>query len=145
MFENIGGKIKTLAMAICVLGVVASLILAVVFCFQADVLLGVVVLIGGCLASWVGSFCLYGFGELIEETSITRQINADIMKHLKAASGEENSEQNRLAEAFRRASSVGSYTIPGAKSTSDDSWRCKKCNSVNHRTQKYCASCGEYK
>lgn len=145
MFENIGGKIKTLATVICAVGIMVSLVLAVVFCVQEEILSGIGVLIGGCLGSWVGSFCLYGFGELIEETSITRQINADILTQLKAVSGEESSEQNKLTEAFRRASSVGSYTIPGAKSASDDSWRCKKCNSINHRTQKYCASCGEYK
>ncbi|MCR5566464.1 MAG: hypothetical protein K6F61_06400 [Clostridiales bacterium] len=73
MFSNIGGKIKKLAVVLCILGMVASVVCAV-FCFvnssrQQDLTLtGVLILVAGCLASWIGSFFTYGFGELIERT-----------------------------------------------------------------------------
>ena len=73
MFSNIGGKIKKLAVVLCILGMVASVVCAV-FCFvnssrQQDLTLtGVLILVAGCLISWIGSFFTYGFGELIERT-----------------------------------------------------------------------------
>ena len=141
MFDNIGEKIKGLAVVLCILGMIASVILGLTI-LSASFWLALLTIAAGCVGSWIGSFCLYGFGELIEETSANRQINAEILKCLK---GEGDAETSKIADAFKRASSVGSYTIPGAKAASADSWRCKKCNSINHRTQQYCANCGEYK
>ena len=80
MFSNIGGKIKKLAVVLCILGMVASVVCAV-FCFvnsgrrQDLTLTGVLILVAGCLASWIGSFFVYGFGELIEKvTSIDKTL-----------------------------------------------------------------------
>jgi len=76
MFDNIGGKIKTLAVIICALGIIASVIAAIVIIVLAienhitrDIYLGFGLLIAGPLASWIGSFFVYGFGELIEKVS----------------------------------------------------------------------------
>lgn len=72
MFERIGSKIKKLASVITWLGIIASLILGVVLISGGDemIVLGIVVMALGSLASWIGSFLLYGFGELIEKTCI---------------------------------------------------------------------------
>ncbi|HRX14067.1 MAG TPA: hypothetical protein P5087_03525 [Eubacteriales bacterium] len=76
MFENIGGKIKTLAIIICWVGIVVSVIAAIVIIslsivnhITRDIYLGVGILIAGPLVSWIGSFFVYGFGELIEKVS----------------------------------------------------------------------------
>ena len=79
MFENIGRKIMTLAQVTSVLGIIASIIGAIVLWTQAGrssyAAEGVLnstawaILIGGCLGSWIGSFVLYGFGQLIEDTA----------------------------------------------------------------------------
>lgn len=63
MFNNIGGKIKGLAEIICVIGIIASIYIGMksVIMIQA-----VMIIVGGSLISWIGSFTLYGFGELIE-------------------------------------------------------------------------------
>ena len=73
MFSNIGGKIKKLAVVLCILGMIGSVVYAIV-CFanssryQDLTLTGVLILVAGCLASWISSFFVYGFGELIERT-----------------------------------------------------------------------------
>ena len=80
MFSNIGGKIKKLAVILCILGIIGSVTYAII-CFtnssryQDLTLYGILILVGGCLLSWIGSFFTYGFGELIERTvSIDEQL-----------------------------------------------------------------------
>ena len=69
MFDNIGRKIKTLAMVICWVGIALSVIVALCCFATNNVGPGLIVLIFGSLASWLGSFYMYGFGELIETNS----------------------------------------------------------------------------
>mgnify|MGYP007120306613 CR=1 FL=1 len=78
MFNNIGKKIKTLATVITILGISVSVIFGVAVIagymsyfrgFSTGVASGLIVMVVGSLASWISSFLLYGFGELIEKTS----------------------------------------------------------------------------
>ena len=80
MFDNIGGKIKTLAKVICWVGIVASAISAVYVGAVTSNLngaLGIVIAIPlvllGAVLSWIVSFTLYGYGELIELTAKIEQ------------------------------------------------------------------------
>ena len=70
MFDEVGGKIKVLAKVICVIGIIASVITGVVFMTRshAAALLGLVIMVAGSLCSWVGTFFIYGFGQLIENS-----------------------------------------------------------------------------
>jgi len=77
MFENIGSKLKMLAKVNCWVGISLSIIAAIVmFASAADsfyggemyIAIGFAVLIIGPLFSWIGSFVIYGFGELIDKT-----------------------------------------------------------------------------
>lgn len=76
MFTNIGGKIKTLTKVICWIGIAASVIGGVVCMADDEVLLGLAVIVGGALASWLGSFFTYGFGELVENVTVIAELNA---------------------------------------------------------------------
>ena len=67
MFNNIGGKIKTLAKVLTVIGMILSIIWGIVET-EFSVETGFAIIALGCLFSWVGSFLLYGFGELIDNT-----------------------------------------------------------------------------
>ena len=77
-FQNIGGKIKTLAVIVSIVGVVAS----VIFCIMAlteNAGIGLLIAIVGSLVSWISSFFTYGFGELIEKTTeIAKNTKKDI-------------------------------------------------------------------
>ncbi len=75
MFDDIAYKIKMTAKVVCIVGIVLS-------CLTGFIMLGLsivndefglfaagLILAGvGSLASWVGSFTLYGFGQLIDNT-----------------------------------------------------------------------------
>lgn len=64
MFKNIGSKIKGLAVAICVMGMLASVIYATRASWMPD-FLGMIV---GFIISWASTFVLYGLGELIDNS-----------------------------------------------------------------------------
>ncbi len=80
MFKNIGGKIKGLAKVICFVGIGISVVAG----FgkmgsghnDAMVGMGLAVMIGGSLVSWIGLFFAYGFGELIENTTVIAELAA---------------------------------------------------------------------
>ncbi len=82
MFKNIGFKIMTLAEILCWIGIVISVVLGI---YQIStgintssellIVYGVLIIIFGTLFSWIGSFLLYGFGRLIENTDIIANRN----------------------------------------------------------------------
>ena len=83
MFSNSGGKIKTLARIICVLGIVISIFGGLILIIQGAsfhesslTVTGVLVLFAGTIGSWIGSFFAYGFGELIENTTVIAELAA---------------------------------------------------------------------
>lgn len=82
MFNNIGGKIKGLAKFMCWLGIILSVIIGILLIMSATnrngyyrstdsatVVYGIIVIVVGSLLSWIGSFVLYGFGELVDNSS----------------------------------------------------------------------------
>ena len=82
MFSNIGRKIKMTAKVFCWIGIIASVVggigmIAAGFTgllpqasAVATILSGIGTALLGSLLSWVGSFMMVGFGELVENTAI---------------------------------------------------------------------------
>ena len=81
MFDNIGHKIKMLAKVLCWVGIIFSVAVGILFIRSGRpedgkisavgmimTLIGFSILVGGSLFSWVGSFVLYGFGQLVENS-----------------------------------------------------------------------------
>lgn len=83
MFAEIGGKIKTLAKVLCWIGIAFFVIYGIAFISNPEiipsfkqfsennalkVLIGLIIIIFGSIASWISSFTLYGFGELIDNS-----------------------------------------------------------------------------
>lgn len=68
MFDNIGSKLKNLALIIFSLEIIGFACLAVAL-FDSDGAIGLIPLIGGPIFAWVNTSLLYGFGELIERTT----------------------------------------------------------------------------
>ena len=73
MYENIGGKIKGLAKTVFIIMAVIWAISGLAFMVIGG---GIAILLGpliggiGVLLSWIGTFFLYGFGQLIENSDI---------------------------------------------------------------------------
>lgn len=83
MFDNIGDKIKGLAIFVTIVGCVVSLIFAISYWNASHFWDGFLIFICGPLLSWVGSFVLYGFGELIEKTNRIEESNRKIQMLMK--------------------------------------------------------------
>ena len=70
MYDNIGGKIKSLAIVICVIEVIAAVIAGIVLIANDDTPNGLLVMFVGPLAAWISSWLLFDFGQLIENSEI---------------------------------------------------------------------------
>jgi len=71
VFRNIASKLKTAAGVLFALGAVGSVIGGILLMTRSLIAVGLVVLIGGMLLSWLCSIFVYGFGQLIENTDRT--------------------------------------------------------------------------
>jgi len=98
MYSDIGKKIKTVAEIFCIIGIVCSIIIGIIFgtaississaidsnqnvSSSSGTMTSVLIILFGSLISWISSFCLYGFGELIERVvSIDEKLSNKITK-----------------------------------------------------------------
>lgn len=80
MFDNIGGKIKSITKTVCIVNIIACIIIGIVLMTQVGFLLGLAFLFFGASLLWQSCLTMYGFGQLIENTD----------RLAKAASAEEN-------------------------------------------------------
>ena len=88
MFDNAGQKIKAAAEAFCWIGIILSIILGLMS-VNKNVIVGFIIIIIGVLSSWVGSFLLYGFGELVDNsTKIVK--NMELIDRPEGKPNEEN-------------------------------------------------------
>ena len=126
MFNNIGGKIKTLAGVTCVLGMIASACGAVAIWmrngwYTPTILAGALVLGVGCLGSWIGSFFTYGFGQLIESVEDIHADNWEILQMLNMQSEEY---VNPTAETVSSMQYGSEHDYESAESNaSDEEWK----------------------
>ena len=69
-YDNIGGKIKGLAKAAFIVEAIAAVLSGLVMFAEDDdmFLIALLVAIVGPIVAWVGSWLLYGFGQLIENS-----------------------------------------------------------------------------
>ena len=69
-YDNIGGKIKSLAKAAFIVEAIAAVLSGLVMFVEDDdmFLIALLVAIVGPIVAWVGSWLLYGFGQLIENS-----------------------------------------------------------------------------
>lgn len=71
MFTNIGSKIKSLATAFFWIGIAGSAVGGIALIAMGEemaILAGILLIVGGCLGSWIGNFFIYGFGQLVENS-----------------------------------------------------------------------------
>lgn len=90
MFNNIGHKIQVLAKVLCWIGIICWVITGFALMAGsssmtyrlngefvransgASVVVGILTIVVGVLVSWIGSFLLYGFGQLVEDAHAIR-------------------------------------------------------------------------
>ena len=67
MYDKIGTKIKNLAKCCFIVEAIAAVITGIVLLAELEELWCVAILLGGPVVAWVGSWILYGFGEIIDK------------------------------------------------------------------------------
>lgn len=148
MFTNIGAKLKTLAVVIAAIGIIASVVFAITIwvsaghvssyrssyygyysyssSFDLSSILGalgfwggLIALVVGCLVSWIGSWSMYAFGSLVEDMSATRFAATDIRMLLE-----------------KKGRSNGNSELGGKT-------RCPSCDTLNDSSNTTCKACGK--
>ncbi len=165
MFRNIGRKIKTLALVLFWIslasGVIASLIGGIV-CFidggVAMIFAGIGIIIFGAafsfLVSWIGSFFMYGFGQLIDDTEINRHTNEKILARLDGGAAVRGGAPNPVyarpvappvpetPAAPVPETPVAPVPETPAAPVPEGTWFCKRCGARNEAVAKFCFRCG---
>jgi hypothetical protein len=77
MFNDISAKIKASAQVLIWLGILASFVWGTVILSSTESYTGVVVMVVGSISSWILSFCMYGLGQLVENTEILINKNCE--------------------------------------------------------------------
>ena len=138
MFDNIGDKIKGYASFTAMLGMGLSIVIGLVLLRFGAIsnegslrIYGIVIGIGGCLSSWVGSFVLYGFGQLVENSDIlvSEITKKSVTIPTASRAYTDNSEENT------QESPIQVYYDPASP------WTCFNCNTRNPAKNQYCKSC----
>ena len=161
MFDNIGGKIKTVAATIAWLGIIGSIIIGIIIIAEANdsyypsamgTLGGWLVMIVGSLSSWVSSFTLYGLGQLIENTD-TISSEMESIRHIASgyvvnASDKTQSSSNDSG-SFANSNDTTNYenldpclgTCELCNKENVDVVACKIVDSMGTRYRYLCADC----
>lgn len=139
MYDNIGSKIKTLAQVVFIIMAVISIISGVLILFIVNYgfIIGILTAGIGVLLSWVGTFFLYGFGQLIENSDILvreakKQSNG--IQRISTESNENDISTEKVAESMKKLKANRSNTSTNIK-------RCPHCG--ERVTSKVCDVCGK--
>ncbi|MBR4067528.1 MAG: hypothetical protein IKK08_02735 [Clostridia bacterium] len=135
MFDNIGEKIKLVAKVNCAIIAVACVICGFGVMFNSSFLLGLLIMAAGVLVGWAGSLVLYGFGELVDSTTVLRQ----------AAEKQQAQSAAPVASTPHAAAESKGYSLSSMaaqRQSTVNGWVCKKCNKRNNTTAMFCSDCG---
>jgi len=128
MFDNIGKKLKGLALFLCWGGIILSIILGLLI-FGVGNIYGVLTMVLGPLSSWISSWIIYAIGEIAENTQIKRN-DREISE--KKRNDRDISEKKRIESVFKSYSSNQASTIRKC---------CPFCGETV--TSKICSMCGK--
>ena len=114
IWNDIGKKIKSLAVNLSYVGIIGYILTAIIMIFfgldedeEAITTWGVIILIAGPLLSIINGFIIYGFGELIDKICI---IERNICGEENKFCGEENKSQTEKINKIERLLSKGLIT-----------------------------------
>ncbi|MBR0466727.1 MAG: hypothetical protein IJJ40_04455 [Clostridia bacterium] len=140
MFTNIGNKIKVLAEVFCWIGISASLIVGFVLIGTNDALIGIGlgVMVIGSLLSWISSFALYGFGELIDQM---QEINSKLSGEPNNYSGTNSKRINPTVGKEEKHYKSEKGTCELCEKQDVDVIKCKIVDSLGTRYRKICPDC----
>ena len=85
MFSNIGEKLKSWARIITVLGIIIGIVMCVPFALidEEMILIGALSGIIEAVVAWICSLILYAFGELVQNSKESKEIQQEILEELR--------------------------------------------------------------
>lgn len=153
MYDNIGSKIKTLAQVVFIIMAVISIISGIIIIFSDDgaFIIGILTAGIGVLLSWIGTFFLYGFGQLIENTDILVRESKKQSNDIQRISTDNNSNSTNTtggASTFTQTNFKPAQATPTthtinftqSPTTATNFKRCPRCG--ERVTSKSCDVCG---
>ena len=154
MFDNIGDKLKSVAILECVLGILASLIGGIAMMVGGAVLIGILTIVLGALLSWLSSLGLYGFGQLIENSdTLVAMLGSNAgaaasnasMLHQAAAEAEKKESPNWQCTCGAKNPVTVSYCLSCRRSREEavKTIKCPSCGANNKETNDKCFVCGK--
>ena len=128
MFDNIGNKVKGLAIFACAVGMVGSLIGAIVLWTNGLIGAGFGTLIGGCLSAWIGSWVIYCIGDTnVKVTEMQEQMKGSPTQETDEPKQDKSRKTGGTARAIR---------------ISDTKEQCSNCGAELKAGCKTCWNCG---
>lgn len=155
MFNNIGSKIKTIAVVFFTLEMIGIIISAFAALFAGGsegFILGAIIFVVGFMAAYLSVVLIYAFGELVENSAIiaantygmSSSSHHPFLNNGTASIGganqvpiNPNSTGSSMHPLFRDEP-------PVKKDTTPDYWVCPNCGRANHKTAGTCG-CGQRK
>lgn len=131
MWENIGNKIKSLVKIIWFIGIIGAIITCISLAYLSDaifndaapgIIIGLIIAVISIFLTWIGSWLVYGYGQIIHNTDI---IAGNIAKP----------NTNPRNTPVLKTSVV---------LTDHNTWICS-CNTENSINYSQCKKCGKYR
>lgn len=91
----------------------------------------------GVIAGFIFCLLIYALGEIIDQLECSNNNTYKLYQLL-----------NKIVPKEEKAEPLKSYLTPSAptvKKTADGGWICKKCNTKNGSSARFCKDCGTYK
>lgn len=129
MFKNIGNKIKFFSGIFFALAIIGGIVGGILFCISTSSAWGLLIIAVVVLFGYVGSICLYGFGELIESNQYNSYYLSEILRRMDKQ-GNPNSTLNIQPQDSSKYATVG--------------WTCD-CGKTNPAENMSCIRCGKQK
>ena len=142
MFYNIEKKIKVLAGVITILGIISSVVTGIILFGEKNIIMGLLTIVMGILFSWIGSFVLYGFGEIIETTKSIAKISSEIILQLRK-DNTPNSKSIKENKVDNINLEINEKVEKEIKRIGADKKTCPSCGCIISIHAKECPMCGK--
>ncbi len=138
MFDNIGGKLKSVARIITVSGIIVSIVAGILTLRYNG--LGIVIALLGSLVSWASSIALYGFGQLVENSDRMVAMQKQLLQTSGVSASEPFAASKRASTPPKPVDNVLSQSI-SHENPPQKQRRCVYCGEILRSD--VCEMCGQ--
>ena len=144
MYENLGGKLKGLAIVEMILGVIASVVYGIITGVSLGAsgwIVGIIIAVVGILVSYFFTLGLYAIGEIVENVeavwSDISKIRSSLDKIDSSINNMNSSSNSGVVKDVKPAEAKEGEAIP----LNDDLVKCPVCGSIQRNNRETCWKC----